>query len=47
MRVSLADTPAKGATSINPIFGEAKAEITSKEVRISLPPQSLSVFVMN
>jgi glycosidase len=47
LRVSLADTPAKAATSIAAVFGDAKAEITGKEVRISLPPQSLSVFVLN
>jgi len=47
LRVSLNDTPAKGAASISPVFGDAKAEVTGNEVRLSLPPQSLSVFVLN
>jgi glycosidase len=47
LRVPLADTPAKAATTIAPVFGDAKAEIIGKEVRMSLPPQSLSIFVLN
>jgi len=47
LRISLNDTPAKGASNISPIFGDAKAELSGNELRISIPAQSLSVFVLN
>jgi len=47
LRVSISDTPAKGAASISLAFGGARAEITGDEMRLNLPPQSLSVFVLN
>ena len=47
LRVPLKDTPAQGATRIAPLFGEAKAELAGKEVRINMPAQSLSIFALN
>ena len=47
IQVSLRDTPAQGAARISALFGEAKANFAGREVRISLPAQSLSLFLLN
>ena len=45
--ISLADTPAQRAGSIELLFGEAKAELAGKEIRVTLPAQSISIFTLN
>jgi glycosidase len=42
--VSLQDTPAKAATSISPLFGEAQPDLSGLQLKLSLPAQSLSVL---
>jgi neopullulanase len=47
LRIPLADTPAQAAAAIELLFGEAKAELAGKEIRITMPAQSLSIFSLN
>lgn len=47
IRLPLSDTPAQSATRIVPLFGEGTAEIAGKSVRVSAPPESLSIFALN
>jgi len=47
LKIPLGDTPAKGAAGFTPIFGQARAQVRSGEVHISIPAQSLSVFVVD
>jgi glycosidase len=47
LRISLADTPVHGATGAKPLFGEAAAQIAHSEARVTMPPQSLSIFTLN
>ena len=44
--VSLKDSPAKQATGISPLFGGAQAELGEDHLKLTLPPQSLSIFVL-
>lgn len=44
--VSLQDTPARTATSVSPLFGEAQADLAGRQLRLTLPPQSLSILVL-
>jgi neopullulanase len=44
LRIPLADTPAQGAAAIDLVFGEAQAEVAGKEIHVTMPAQSLSVF---
>jgi glycosidase len=47
LRISLNDTAAKGAAGFTQIFGKAKAEVTGSEARISMPAQSISIFLVD
>jgi glycosidase len=47
LRIPLGDTPLQGAAAIDLIFGEAKAEVAGKEIHITMPAQSLSIFSLN
>jgi glycosidase len=47
LRVPLADTPAEKAAAIELIFGEAKAELAGKEIRLTMPGKSFSIFSLN
>jgi neopullulanase len=47
LRIPLADTPAQSAQGLSQLFGGGRAEIAGKEVHISAPPQSLSIFALN
>jgi glycosidase len=44
-RTSLSDMAAEGA--VKALFGEARAEIAGKEIHISAPAESLSIFELN
>ncbi|HTZ32145.1 MAG TPA: alpha-amylase family glycosyl hydrolase [Methylomirabilota bacterium] len=46
MNVSLKDTPARGATSVSPLFGDGKAELAGDQLKLTLPPKSFSIFVL-
>jgi neopullulanase len=47
VRIPLNDTPAQRTAEISLLFGEAKAELAGTEVHLTLPAQSLSIFVLN
>jgi neopullulanase len=47
LRIPLADTPAQRATEATLLFGGAKAELARGEIRITMPPQSFSIFSLN
>jgi neopullulanase len=47
LHIPLGDTPAQKATEIVLVFGEAKAELGTKEIHLLLPGQSLSIFSLN
>jgi neopullulanase len=47
LRIPLADTPAQKASQSAFFFGEAKAEIAERELRITMPAHSLSIFSLN
>jgi len=47
LRIPLADTPAEKASAIAILFGNAKGELAEKELHVTLPAQSLSIFSLN
>jgi glycosidase len=47
LRIPVNETPAQKATDVKILFGEAKAEFNGKEIRMTMPAQSLSIFVLN
>jgi glycosidase len=47
LRVPLNETPAQGAADVTILFGEAKAGLTGTEIRLTMPAQSFSIFVLN
>ena len=46
LRISLNDTPAQHAANISLLFGVASADLAGSELRLAMPAQSLSVFVL-
>jgi neopullulanase len=46
-RISLSDTTVDGSRAVKALFGEARAEIAGKEIHISAPAESLSIFALN
>jgi len=46
LRIPLNDTPAQRATGISLLFGDASSELTGRELHLSLPAQSLSIFAL-
>jgi neopullulanase len=47
LRIPLGDTTAQGASVVGLLFGDAKAELSRDELRITMPAQSLSIFSLN
>jgi glycosidase len=47
LRIPLGDTPAQRATTVELLFGEAKAELARGEIKLTLPGQSISIFSLN
>jgi len=47
LRIPLSDTPAREATEVGLLFGEAKAETGNSELRITMPAKSISLFSLN
>jgi glycosidase len=45
--ISLTDTPAQKSLSTTSLFGEARAKITGTNLQLSMPPQSLSIFLLD
>jgi neopullulanase len=46
MTLRLEDTPGKQATAISPLFGEGQADVAGQQLRLRLPGQSLSIFIL-
>ena len=47
LHISLTDTPVQKASAIELLFGDAKAELTGREIHLTLPAQSFSIFSLN
>ncbi len=47
LRIPLGDTPAQRASVIDLLFGDAKMELAGKEIHVTMPAQSLSIFSLN
>jgi neopullulanase len=47
LRISLVDTPVQSVSSVSSLLGGARAELAGHEMHINMPPQSLSIFVLN
>jgi glycosidase len=47
LRVPLADTPVQRAAAIGLLLGEARAALAGGEIRMTMPAQSLSIFLLN
>jgi len=47
LRIPLNGTPMQSAAALSLLFGGAKAELAERELRISMPAQSLSIFSVN
>jgi glycosidase len=47
LHIPLGDTPAQRASVIDLLFGHAKADLAGKEIHITMPGQSLSIFSLN
>jgi len=47
LSVPLSDTPAQGGAGLSSLFGTATAKVANKEALLNLPPQSLSIFLLD
>jgi neopullulanase len=47
LKISLRETPAENSGRISTVFGEARGEIGGRELRLTLPPQSISVLQLH
>jgi neopullulanase len=47
LTIPLKDTPGQGTASTSKIFGAATAEMAGQDLRVHLPAESLSIFVLN
>lgn len=47
LKIQVDGTPAKGAAGLTRLLGSAKADVFRSEIRIAMPAQSLSIFVLD
>jgi neopullulanase len=47
LHIALNDTPAQSAAGISLLFGGSKAELGRNDMHLTMPAQSLSIFVLN
>jgi glycosidase len=47
LRVSLSDTPAQSLGALSLLFGDGKAEFSGKDLHISTPAESVSIYLLN
>jgi glycosidase len=47
VQMQLNDTPAQDAAFLSSLFGEAKGTISGNQAHLTMPAQSLSIFVLN
>ena len=46
LRIGVADTPLQPIPAITALFGEGTAERNANDLRLTLPPQSITIFNM-
>jgi glycosidase len=46
-KIPLADTPGQGAAGFTRVLGQAKAAVLNGEVRLAMPAESISIFLVN
>jgi hypothetical protein len=47
MKVPLKDTPAQSAAGVKVLLGDAHAKFIDGDLQLSMPPQSLSIFLLD
>ena len=47
LKITLADTPGLGAAGFTRVLGQAKGDVLNGEVRLAMPAQSISIFLMD
>lgn len=47
IKIALQDTPAQGTAGLIPLFGEARGKITDSDLELTMPAQSLSIFLLD
>jgi glycosidase len=47
LKIPVGDTPAKGAAGLKLLLGQAKADVSKGEARITAPAQSISLFLVD
>jgi glycosidase len=47
LKIHVSDTPAQGAAGFKVLLGQAKADVSKGEVRIAVPAQSISIFLVD
>ena len=47
LAISLRNTPAQETASISAIFGDGQADLSGEQLRLQLPPQSISIFELH
>jgi glycosidase len=45
LKISLKDTPVQGAAGLNILIGEARGRIADSQLELTMPPQSLTIFL--
>ena len=47
VKISLNDTPGQGTAGFTRVLGKAKAEVLNGEIRLAMPAQSISIFLVD
>jgi glycosidase len=47
LKITLADTPGLGAAGFTRVLGQAKADVSNGEVRLTMPAESISIFLVD
>jgi glycosidase len=47
LRVMVSETPASGAVATEKLFGDSRATVNGKELVVSVPAESIAIFVLN
>jgi neopullulanase len=47
LKIPLKDTPVQGAAGVKTLLGEAHGKIADSQIEVSMPPQSLTIFLVD
>jgi glycosidase len=47
LKIPLKDTPVQGAAGLTTLLGEARGKIADSQLELSMPPQSISIFLVD